>query len=124
MRMCIILINIILSKTDPKYMKKLLYLILCLPSIALAAPLEFSLIIQDHKFQPAELHVPQGERVKLIVDNKDGTPEEFESYELNREKVIPGNSRTVIFVGPLKPGKYPFFGEFNADSAQGVLVAE
>ena len=105
-------------------MKKLLYLILCLPSIALAAPLEFSLIIQDHKFQPAELHVPQGERVKLIVDNKDGTPEEFESYELNREKVIPGNSRTVIFVGPLKPGKYPFFGEFNADSAQGVLVAE
>lgn len=29
-----------------------------------------------------------------------------------------------IFVGPLKPGRYPFFGEFHEKTAQGVLIAE
>lgn len=85
---------------------------------------EFTLIIKDHKFQPAELTIPADVKVKLIVDNQDATPEEFESHELNREKVIPGNSQAKIFVGPLKAGTYPFFGEFNEATAQGKLVAK
>ncbi|HJW26289.1 MAG TPA: cupredoxin domain-containing protein [Rhodocyclaceae bacterium] len=43
---------------------------------------------------------------------------------MNREKVIPGNRKGVVFIGPLKPGKYPFFGEFNSKTAQGVVIAE
>lgn len=85
---------------------------------------EFKLIIKDHKFNPAELTIPAGVKVKLIVDNQDATPEEFESHELNREKVIPGNSQAKIFVGPLKAGTYPFFGEFNEATAQGKLIAK
>jgi hypothetical protein len=27
-------------------------------------------------------------------------------------------------VGPLKPGRYPFFGEFNKESAKGELIAK
>jgi hypothetical protein len=27
-----------------------------------------------------------------------------------------------VFVGPLKPGRYPFFGEFHEQTAQGALV--
>ena len=84
---------------------------------------EFQIVIKDHLFQPSRLEVPAGIRVKLVVDNQDPTPEEFESYELNREKVIMGNSKTTLYVGPLKAGEYPFFGEFNQKSAQGVLVA-
>ena len=56
--------------------------------------------------------------------NRDDTPEEFESYELNREKVIVGNSQGVVFIGPLKPGEYPFFGEFNMKTALGKIIAE
>jgi plastocyanin len=85
---------------------------------------EFKLVIKDHKFTPAELTIPAGVKVKLIVDNQDATPEEFESHELNREKVIPGNSQAKIFVGPLKAGTYPFFGEFNEATAQGKLIAK
>ncbi|WKE65179.1 cupredoxin domain-containing protein [Gallaecimonas kandeliae] len=95
-----------------------------LSSLAFAAMPELSISIKDHRFEPAELQVPAGQKVKLIVHNLDATPEEFESYELNREKVIPGNSKALVFIGPLAPGEYPFFGEFNQDSAQGRLVAK
>ncbi|MEO8161208.1 MAG: cupredoxin domain-containing protein [Arenimonas sp.] len=29
----------------------------------------------------------------------------------------------MIFLGPLKPGRYPFFGEFHMQTAQGALIA-
>ncbi len=92
---------------------------------ALAAEVhEATIVIQNHRFVPAELAVPADRKIKLTVVNKDATPEEFESYELNREKIVVGNSRIIVFVGPLKPGRYPFFGEFHMDSAKGTLIAE
>ncbi len=84
---------------------------------------EFTVVIKDHRFTPAELIVPAGQKIRLVVENQDPTPEEFESYQLNREKIVPGNGRIVVFVGPLKPGKYEFFGEFNMATARGWLVA-
>ncbi len=80
--------------------------------------------IRDHLFYPAEVEVPSNTKVKLLVINQDPTPEEFESYELNREKVVLGNSKTVIFIGPLSPGEYPFFGEFNMSTAQGKVIVK
>lgn len=80
--------------------------------------------IRDHLFFPAEVLIPADTKVKLLVHNHDPTPEEFESYELNREKVISGNSKAVIFIGPLPPGEYPFFGEFYPKTAQGVVRVE
>jgi hypothetical protein len=91
---------------------------------SIAAEAEFSLVISDHKFEPAELRIPANKKVKLIIENKDSTPEEFESHSMNREKVIPGKSKATIFIGPLKAGKYDFVGEFNPKTAQGVVIAE
>ena len=106
-------------------MRRLMYALLFLvPYAASAADPEFALTIKDHKFTPAELKVPAGKKIKLTIDNQDATPEEFESHELNREKVIPGKSKLSIFIGPLKPGKYPYIGEFNKKTANGVIVAE
>jgi len=84
----------------------------------------FKLTIRNHRFEPAELAVPAGQKIKLEIENQDATPEEFESYELNREKVVPAKATVVIFVGPLKPGRYPFFGDFNKESAKGELIAK
>ena len=80
--------------------------------------------IRDHLFWPSEVRIPANTKVKLLVYNRDPTSEEFESYELNREKVIMGNRKAVIFIGPLLPGVYPFFGEFNPDTAQGKVIVE
>lgn len=85
---------------------------------------EFTLTIKDHTFSPRELTVPAGQKVKIKVVNADPTPEEFESHELKREKVIPGGATANIFVGPLKAGEYPFFGEFNPKTAQGKLIVK
>jgi len=85
---------------------------------------EYTIVIKNHRFEPEVLRVPAGVKIKLIVDNQDATPEEFESFELNREKIIGGGRKAIIFIGPLKPGEYPFFGEFNMDTALGKIIAE
>ena len=83
-----------------------------------------TLSIHAHKFEPAELQVPANLKVKLIIRNLDSSAEEFESYELKREKVIPGNTEGVVFIGPLAPGSYPFFGDFNQATAQGRIIVK
>ena len=106
-------------------MKKTLIALLAATTLsAWAADNEYTLIIREHRFEPSELRVPANKKIKLIVHNQDRTPEEFESHELNREKVIPPGAKANIFVGPLKPGSYPFVGEFHEKTARGVLIAE
>ena len=85
---------------------------------------EVALTLRDHRFAPNEVRVPANVKVKLVVDNQDAAPEEFDSHALNREKVIPGKSKATIYIGPLAPGRYSFMGEFNASTAQGVVIAE
>ncbi len=92
--------------------------------LAKATDIEVGLEIKDHRFFPAELKVPANQRIKLRVHNQDGTPEEFESHSLNREKLIPAGAKAVIYIGPLKPGRYDFMGEFNPSTAKGAVVAE
>jgi hypothetical protein len=93
-------------------------------SLSAHADDSYALAIKDHRFDPVELVVPAGQKVKLRILNRDGTPEEFESYELNREKIIPGGQEAVVFIGPLDAGRYPFFGDFNRDTANGVIIAK
>ena len=85
---------------------------------------DFTLTIKDHKFTPSEVKVAAGKRHIITVVNDDATPEEFESHALRIEKVVPGKSKGVVRIGPLKAGRYPFVGEFHEDSAKGVIVAE
>ena len=105
-------------------MKHILLISLLLPLTAFAEDDVYSLVIKDHRFQPAEISVPSGKKIKLLVENQDATPEEFESHSLNREKIIAGKSKATIFIGPLSPGRYTFEGEFNAKTAQGVIIAQ
>ncbi len=87
-----------------------------------AAPV-IELAIENNRFIPDLLLIPADTKIKLLIHNRDSAAEEFESFELNREKVILGNTKTVIFIGPLAPGDYGFFGEFNPTSAQGIVRA-
>jgi plastocyanin len=91
---------------------------------ALALAQDFNLVIRNHKFEPAEIRVPAGKRVSIYVSNEDATPEEFDSTALKVEKVIPGKSKGLVRIGPLDPGRYEFIGEFHADTAKGVVIAE
>ncbi len=99
------------------------YGLLC-ASVQSAGTPVFEIEIRNHLFIPSVITVPAETKVKLVVYNHDATPEEFESYELNREKVIMGNRKAIIFIGPLRAGEYPFFGEFYPETAQGKVIAE
>jgi plastocyanin len=82
------------------------------------------IIIKDHRFSPSEVRVKADTKIKLIVTNEDQTVEEFESFSLNRERVVRAGQSITIFLPPLKPGSYDFFGDFHPDSAQGKVIAE
>ena len=68
---------------------------------------------QNQRFVPAELHFKAETPVILQVTNEDNVPVEFESSDLNKEKmVLPGKSIELLFRG-LKPGVYEFFSDFG-----------
>lgn len=73
---------------------------------------------------PETVEVPAGKKFRLIVTNEGPGPEEFESHELNREKVIAAGRKGQIIIGPLEPGSYSFFGEFHPKTAKGQIVAK
>ena len=85
---------------------------------------DYTLTIKDHKFTPEELKVPANQRIVITVINDDTTAEEFESNVLKVEKVIAGKSKGTVRIGPLKPGRYTFVGEFHEATAKGVVIAE
>ncbi|WP_421420665.1 cupredoxin domain-containing protein (plasmid) [Pseudoalteromonas lipolytica] len=97
-------------------------MMLCLPSW-LAYGKEYTLILKDHLFYPAEIKVPANKKLRLLIDNQDNTPEEFDSFDLNREKVLYPGRTSVIYIGPLSPGRYDFFGEFSPNTARGTVIA-
>nr|WP_210562362.1 cupredoxin domain-containing protein [Psychrosphaera aestuarii] len=85
---------------------------------------DFRVVLKNHVFVPAEIIVPAGKKVRLVIYNQDESAEEFDSFDLNREKVLFPNKKAVIFIGPLKAGRYEYFGEFHPESAQGVVIAK
>lgn len=85
---------------------------------------EIALVIKNHRYEPAEIKVPAGVKVKLVIHNQDSSAEEFESATLRREKLVPAGQKVVVYIGPLKAGVYPFIGEFNQATAQGRVVVE
>ena len=80
--------------------------------------------LQNHKFTPAEIHVKANTPSVIALTNRDSTAEEFDSSSLKVEKVVAGNSSGNVRIRALAPGRYPFVGEYHADTAKGVVVAE
>ena len=87
-------------------------------------PANIPVILKDHRFTPSEIHVPTGKPVILTIRNDDPTAEEFDSAALKVEKVIAGGTYGTVRLRPLGPGRYPFMGEFHAETAQGVVISE
>lgn len=88
----------------------------------LAQRQEFVIVLKNHLFYPAEITIPSNQKVKLIIDNQDDGIEEFDSFSLNREKVLFPKKKSTIYIGPLSPGNYRFFGEYHPESAKGVVI--
>jgi len=104
--------------------KRLLLPLSLLPWFTLAETPEVHVTLEHHVFTPSEVRVPANTRVKLIIHNKDDTMEEFDSFDLNREKVLFAGRKARIFIGPLSPGRYEYFGEFFPNTARAHVIVE
>ena len=93
-----------------------------LPCAALADAAAPTLSIRGQAFQPASITIPSGQRVKIVVDNKDALPAEFESNDFSVEQVIPGGTALPVYLPPLKPGRYKFFNDFHPSSTGTLIV--
>ncbi len=97
--------------------------LLCLFSLTAEAKRpEFHLALKNHLFYPAKITIPRNKKVKLVILNHDHSVEEFDSFDLNREKVLFPKQEAIIFIGPLPEGEYQFFGEYHPNSARGKVV--
>ena len=82
-----------------------------------------TLTLKNHRFTPSSLTVPAGEKVRVLLINQDAATEEFDSHDLRVEELVTPMARASFFIGPLKPGRYSFMGEFHAATALGEVTA-
>ena len=121
-----------LSPRDSRVKQKPPYLAAVLLSVLLAggAPLRaeeeptFTLEFRDGVVSPLRVEVPANTRFKLELRNTGGTPAEFESGELRKEKVVSPNSTAILVFRTLDPGEYAFFDDFHPDAPKAVIVAK
>lgn len=112
-----------IKKPLPDYVLLLMsVLVLLCSTIAQAERPEFHLTLKKHLFYPTQLIIPANKKVKLVIHNQDDSVEEFDSFDLNREKVIFAKQQSIIFIGPLPVGEYHFFGEYHPNSARGKVI--
>ncbi|MCG7561153.1 MULTISPECIES: cupredoxin domain-containing protein [Pseudoalteromonas] len=93
----------------------------CAPTFALETR---SIVLKNHLFSPQSIVVPARKKIRLVIENQDPAAEEFDSFDLNREKVLFPGRKSVIYIGPLEPGEYSFFGEFAPNTARGIVIAK
>lgn len=101
-------------------------------AILAAAPLssaaeelyQVPLTAKDGRFHPEVLEVPANRRFRIVIKNEGPGPEEFESDNPRREKVLAAGATSFLIYPALQPGVYPFFGEFHPETAKGRIVVK
>ena len=81
------------------------------------------LAVHEHGFEPAEIEAAAGARIRLEITNRTPAAIEFESFELNRERVVQPGQTAAVYVSGLAAGRYEFFDDFHQER-RGVLVAK
>ena len=84
---------------------------------------EYILTLKDHQFSPQNLLIPAHQKITITVKNLQSSPAEFESSDLDREKVVNANSEIKVILGPLDPGTYKYLDDFHRDT-QGTITAK
>ena len=80
--------------------------------------------IRNQKFIPDEIHIKAEKLIIFQVVNDDSIPVEFESSDLNKEKIVPPGQTIDIQLKGLKPGVYEFFSDFGPKDLRGKIIIE
>jgi len=86
-------------------------------------PAPHTVRFEEERFEPGELVVQAGTPLQLRVVNQKTEAVEFESFELNRERVIQPGQEVTVYLPALAPGTYRFFDDFHKDTGEGTITA-
>ena len=79
---------------------------------------------ENYRFTPQRLDVPAGQPLTIKVVNASKEPIEFESFKLNREKVVEPGETITVHLPALSPGSYDFYDDFHKDVPEGSIIAK
>jgi hypothetical protein len=79
---------------------------------------------ENHKFSPNALIVPADKPLQITVLNLSRERIEFESFKLNREKVVEPGGSVILKLPALRAGSYDFFDDFHSDVPEGAIIAK
>ena len=78
---------------------------------------------ENHRFAPQTISVPANRPFRIKVINASKETIEFESFKLNRERVIGPGETIIVNVPALSPGSCDFYDDFHQDVPEGVIIA-
>jgi len=84
----------------------------------------YEVVLKNHAFAPAEIHVPTGKPFFVVVTNASDAADEFEMLIPAVEKGLQPGGQVRIRMRPLGVGRFPFFGESDPDAEKGIFVSE
>jgi hypothetical protein len=79
---------------------------------------------ENRRFTPQTITVRANRPFKIKIVNASKEAIEFESFKINREKVIGPGETATINVPALKAGSYDFYDDFHRDVPEGTIVAK
>ena len=94
------------------------------PPCVRADDIVVELHFENHRFSPQTITVPAHQPFRIKVFNVSKEAIEFESFRLNREKVVGPGETATIFIPALKPGRYDFYDDFHQDVPQGTIIVK
>jgi hypothetical protein len=110
-------------------LKQLIISLAVLPALGLTTVVQASdnaagLRFENHRFTPQTLSVLADQPLTISVVNASKETIEFESFKLNREKVIGPGETITVRIPALSPGTYDFYDDFHQDVPEGTVVAK
>jgi Cupredoxin-like domain len=84
----------------------------------------YEITLKNHRFTPAEIHVPTGKPFIVLVTNANDGADEFEMLLPAVERALTPGQQGKVRIRPLGLGRFPFFGESDPDDEQGAFISE
>jgi hypothetical protein len=84
----------------------------------------YEIVLKNHKFTPAEIHVPTGKPFIVLVTNANDGADEFEMLLPAVERALAPGQQGKVRMRPLGLGRFPFFGESDPDEERGAFISE
>ena len=94
------------------------------PAGARGEDVVIELRFENRRFAPETITVPANQPVTLRITNTSKEAIEFESFKLNREKVVGPGETIIVRLPALRPGTYDFYDDFHQDVPAGSIVAK